>query len=184
MKADVELFWKLLEPEYTKAMLYCRKLMANRDKGDDLFQDALVTGIRKFHDLRNLDAFRPWLYQIIISRFKSVIRLSKKRSWLSFSSQSEEILPSENPTNTHIAKIWLEKLFKILSPDEQSLIILYEMEQWTISELAKLHNKSEGAIKLKLFRIRNKLRRELKRLSNTSETTFEQLYNLVNAYVV
>ena len=58
------------------------------------------------------------------------------------------------------------------------------MEQWTIKELAELHNKSEGAIKLKLFRIRNKLKKEMVKLSQDNETSIKELSNFINAYVM
>ena len=45
MTDDRELFWQLLQPEYTRAMMFCRKLTGHRERGDDLFQDALVTAL-------------------------------------------------------------------------------------------------------------------------------------------
>lgn len=184
MNAHKDLFWKLLEPEYKRAMMFCRKLTQHKESGDDLFQDALVISIRKFDQLKDQNAFRPWLYQIIINRFKSSIRKNSIRKSLPFTKEAESLLISDNPSKSHLANLWLEKLYKAISAEEQGLIVLYEMEQWTIAELAEAYNKSEGAIKLKLFRIRNKMKKELKRLSNQSEKSFDDLYNLINAYVM
>lgn len=47
-----DLFWKLAKPEHLKARGYCRKLMANRDDGDDLYQDALVRALASFGKLK------------------------------------------------------------------------------------------------------------------------------------
>jgi len=184
MNEQNDLFWQLLEPEYKTAMLYCRKLMQDREKGNDLFQDTLVIAIQKFGQLKNHDAFRPWLYQVIINKFKSSVRVSNKRRWLPFTPETEDILVSDNPTNKQIAKLWIEKLFKVISSDEQALIVLYEMEQWSIKELASLHSKSEGSIKLKLFRVRKKLKKEMVRLSSDNQSSFKELSKLVNAYVM
>ena len=184
LNAQNDLFWKLLEPEYKTAMLYCRKLMQEREKGNDLFQDALVIAVQKFGQLKNHDAFRPWLYQVIINKFKSTVRVTNKRRWLPFTSESKQISLTENHPNRHIAKLVIEKLFKVISSEEQALIMLYEMEQWTIKELAELHKKSEGAIKLKLFRIRHKLKKEMARLSSDNESSFKELSKLVNVYVM
>ena len=184
MNAQNDLFWELLKPEYRKAMLYCRKLMQDREKGNDLFQDSLVISIQKFEQLKNHDAFRPWLYQVIINKFKSIVRVTNKRRWLPFTQESELLLLADNPTNAHMAKLWIQRLFKAISSEEQALITLYEMEQWTITELAQLHKKSEGAIKLKLFRIRNKLKNEMVKLSKDNETSIKELSNFINAYVV
>ena len=184
MNAHKDLFWKLLEPEYKRAMMFCRKMTQHKESGDDLFQDALVIGIRKFDQLKDHAAFRPWLYRIIINRFKSSLRKNSFRKSLPFTKEAESLLISDNPSKSHMANLWLEKLYKAISPEEKGLILLYEMEQWTIAELAEAYNKSEGAIKLKLFRIRNKMKKELKRLSNQSEKSLDDLYSLINVYVM
>ena len=165
MVNNKEKFWKLLEPEYEKAMMFCRKLMNDREKGDDLYQDSIVLAIRKLHQLRNPDSFRSWFYQIIMSSFKSAIRRSKLRQFIPFTQELESSMPSDDPTDMQLAKVKLEKLFKVLTTYERGLIVLYEPEGWTIGEVAELYKKTEGSIKLKLFRARNKLKDELKRLA-------------------
>ena len=74
-------------------------------------------------------------------------------------------MSSDDPTEAQLAKVKLEKLFKVLSVYERGLVVLYELEGWTIGEIAGLYKKTEGSIKLKLFRARNKLKDELKRLA-------------------
>ncbi|KAA3633606.1 MAG: RNA polymerase sigma factor [Calditrichaeota bacterium] len=179
-----ELFWQLLKPEYKRAMMYCRKLMQHREKGDDLFQDAIVTAIRKIDQLREQNAFRPWFYRIVINTFNSEIKKHKKRTFMPFDTETEQILPAHNPANIHFANIWLEKLFKALKPDEQSLIILFEMEQWTLAEIGEMYGKSEGAIKPKLFRTRAKLKKELSRLTKNRSAEVTELKKLMNAYAM
>ncbi|MFC1475050.1 RNA polymerase sigma factor [Candidatus Zixiibacteriota bacterium] len=165
MNSNKEKFWKLLEPEYEKAMIFCRKLMNNREKGDDLYQDSIVLAIRKLQQLRDQKSFRPWFYQIIMSGFKSSFRKSKLRQFVPFTQDTESSMSSDDPTEAQLAKVKLEKLLKVLSAYERGLIVLYELEGWTIGEIAELYKKTEGSIKLKLFRARNKLKTELKRLS-------------------
>ena len=70
MDEDRDLFWRLVEPEHPKARAYCRKLMGDRDNGDDLYHDALVAARPHIAELRNRRAFRPWLYRIIINTFR------------------------------------------------------------------------------------------------------------------
>ena len=158
-----DLFWKLLEPEYEKALMFCRKLMEDREQGDDLFQDALVNAFVCFSDLRDTNSFRPWLYRIMVNTFRSTVRRPwwKRRIRL----ESVEDLPTEstNPIDQYTARRWLMKAFQNVSPTDQTLITLYELEEWTISELAELYGKSEGAIKGQLFRIRRKMQKTLRK---------------------
>jgi len=66
-----------------------------------------------------------------------------------------------DPSNTLNARRWLEKAFEGLSPDDRALVTLFELEEWTLFELAELYGKSEGTLKVRLFRARRKMRQTL-----------------------
>ena len=176
MSRDKELFWELLKPEYEKAMMFCRKLINNREKGDDLFQDSLYQALKKFHQLKSKDAFKAWLYRIIVNKFTSQMRKNKFRKLVPFNAETEVALVSENIPRTQLARIQLDKICRVLSSYERSLITLYELENWTVAEIAGLYKKSEGAVKLNLFRARNKLKAEVKRLSKQHHS-FSRILN-------
>lgn len=166
-----DLFWQLLQPEYEKTLMFCRKLSGDREKGDDLYQDSLYKAIRKFDQLKDQSAFRSWLYTVIISTFHSTLRRQKIRQYLPFTAEVE---PTFNAPN-QLAKYKVDRLFRKLSAEERSLVVLYEMEQWTISELARLMDKSEGAIKQKLFRTRQKMKSELEQIDRALSKTLGDL---------
>lgn len=173
MDKQRERFWKLLEPQFTAAQVFCRKLTGQRDTGDDLFQDALVTALRKFSALRDEEAFRPWLYRIIVRTFVSTTRSPwwKRRVRLT---EETAIGARFDPSNKLNARRWLEKAFEGLSPDDRALVTLFELEEWTLAELAGLYGKSEGTLKVRLFRARRKMRQALqaylKQTENERET--------------
>ena len=161
-------FWEILEPEYVGAMMFCRKLMADRDKGDDLYQDALINAYTNLADIRDENSFKPWLYRIIINTFKSKTRLKFPKLFKSINQNQELNLISKDPTDQYTARRWLQNAFKYITPKEKALIVLYELEEWNIKELSKLFNKSEASIKQRLFRIRNKMKKYL--ISNLTES--------------
>lgn len=154
-------FWELLEPEYSRAMLFCRKLAADRERGDDLFQDALVAALTRFHSLRDEEAFRAWLYRIIVNAFRSKTRRPWWKRRVSLTEEVELGLIGDNPIETHTARRLLDRAMQVLSPEAQALITLYELEGWSIAELAKMNRLSEGSVKARLFRARNKMKKVL-----------------------
>ena len=84
----------------------------------------------------------------------------------------------ENPIGLYTARRRLEKAFKVLKTDDRILVTLFELEGWSIAEIATLFEKKEGAIKVRLSRAREKMRDVLAkeiRLSKTEKTinTFE-----------
>lgn len=161
MDINRDLFWKLLEPEHKKARAFSRKLMGNRDDGDDLYQDSLVSALSGFGSLKKIDAFCPWLYRIIINSYKNRCRDSWWKRFLPVTDKIRELPDRSNPAATYSARQRLEKAFAVLSADDRALITLRELQGWSISELARMRGKSESNIKVRLFRIRKMMREAL-----------------------
>ncbi len=151
-------FWKLIEPEYKRAILFCRKLTGNREEADDLFQDSSIAAMNALENLKNEDAFKAWFYRIIVNNFNTSCKKSRWKNFVSFSEKGEFELIGENPTEKYNARRWLNRAFKEISADEQALITLHELEGWTISELAHVWKIQESAIKVRLFRARKKMK--------------------------
>jgi RNA polymerase sigma-70 factor (ECF subfamily) len=163
MEREENQFWTLLEGEYPAALMFCRKLMKNRDDGDDLYQDSILIAHRSFGALREVDSFKPWLYRVIVNRFKSTIR---KPWWKRRDNISEEQLTnhmSQDPREHYSAKLQLAQALHALSATDRALVTLFEIEGWTIKELAELRELSEGATKVKLHRARTKMRAALEK---------------------
>ncbi len=162
------LFWKLAEPEHLRARAYCRKLMGNREDGDDLYQDALVTALSRFDSLREHGAFRAWLYRIVINAFKNRLRQPWYRQLLPLTTEIEDQAGGYDPAEGHATRRTLRKAFRAVGPAERALVTLFELEGWSISDLAALYDSSEGAVKVRLSRIRRKMREALIKLDSGS----------------
>lgn len=157
MKND--LFWTWLEPLHESAILFCRRLAGNREEGDDLYQEALLTAIGKILTLRDPERFKPWLYRILVNSYKNRLRRpwSRRRATVSYDLLTSR--KTDDPTERYTARRWLEQAFRVLRPEDKALIVLFEIDGWTITELAELEDKPEGTIKARLSRARRKMRR-------------------------
>ncbi|MFQ5608035.1 MAG: RNA polymerase sigma factor [Candidatus Zixiibacteriota bacterium] len=164
MGRDSALFWKLLEPEHPRAEAFSRRLMGNREDGDDLYQDALLVALRRFQTLRADGSFRPWLYQILISTFKNRLRRPWWKRHSSLTDEMAESAAGENPLGVYHARRWLWRAFRALKADERALITLSDLEGWSVSDLAGFYGRPQGTIKARLSRTRAKMRRELIRV--------------------
>ncbi len=171
MDRSRNLFWKLAEPEHLKVRSYCRKLMGNREDGDDLYHDVLVHALTKFNSLRDINSFRAWLYRIVINNFRNSIRRPWWKRLIPLTNEIEENGNNVSPENGYAARRHLERAFKVLSPNDQALITLVELEGWPIIEVAALVEKSEGSIKVRLFRARKKMRKALTAYSSEVKKT-------------
>jgi len=174
-----DLFWRYLEAEHPKMEAFCRKLAGNRDDGDDLYQDALLTAMKKLDTLSKPESFRPWMYRIIVNMYKS----KRRREWLRdrlrlANSPADDVMVADESGRV-AARIWLERAFKAISAEEKALITLFELEGWGVTELAAMYRKPEGTVKSRLSRARKKMREELKKyLTETDSTKVEAEYAL------
>ena len=156
-------FWDLLEPEHPRARAFCRKLAGNRDDGDDLYQESLVCALTGIDSLREEKSFRPWLYRIIINQFRNRQRKPWWKKLIPLTSEIAETLGGENPVVVQAARRRLEVAFRALSPDERALVTLFELDGWSIAEIAGMTGRSEGSVKVRLSRARRKMREALGR---------------------
>ncbi len=157
-------FWQLVEKEHRSARAYCGRLVGNFDDGDDLYQDSVIQAFNGFSGLRNVESFRSWFYRIIGNTYRSRFRNGWWKRILLQSPEIEGCADSSNPEDQYVARRRLDYALTALSVDDRILVILAELEGWTISELAEQTSKSEGFVKMRLSRARVKMRKRLSSL--------------------
>jgi DNA-directed RNA polymerase specialized sigma24 family protein len=110
--------------------------------------------------------------------YKSRTRKERVRNrFRLFRAGNREINDNERELLT--AKIWLERAFRAISAEEKALVALYNLEGWSIGELAGMYDRPEGTIKARLSRARRKMREELKKyLSDKNTKKVEAEYAL------
>lgn len=172
-----DLFWRLLEAEHPRAESFCRRLAGDLARGDDLYQDSLLQALRKFDRLRNPAAFKPWLYRIIVNTCASQRRAAWWKKRVRLTNEIVDSLASDDPAPEYEAKRWIAKALAALSPEDRALITLFELEGWSIAELANLNGKSPGTIKSRLSRAREKMREEIESQLMNEEKTLKRETN-------
>jgi RNA polymerase sigma-70 factor (ECF subfamily) len=167
---DNELFWKLLKPVHPAAAAFCRKLAGGRDRGDDLYQDGLLAALRKFRTLRDPAAFRPWLFRILVNTFRNRYRMNWRRRRVDLTPDMLEGIGACDPGSRFVAHQCLEQVLKVLSPADRALVILFEIQGWSVRDLAAMSGKPEGTVKIRLSRARRKMRVAIGRRLPKSKT--------------
>ena len=156
-----DLFWQLIERVHGRALAYCEHLAGNPADGGDLYHDAVVKAFEAFDKLREPASFGPWFYRIINNTFRERFRNPWwKRALAQFVDFGSLDIPI-NPIDRIEARRQLDYAMETLSPADRILVIMAELEDWSIAELAEMNRKSEGFIKMRLFRARQKMRRRL-----------------------
>ncbi len=172
------LFYSLLEPVHPKAEAFCRKLAGNREDGDDLYQEGLLKALTSFESLRDESAFKSWLYRILVNCHKNRARTSWWKRRVSLTAEMVESGPSHDPEGHYSAQRRLNLALNVLTPEDRAMVVLSELEGWTIAELGDLFGKPEGTVKARIHRAKRKM---LERLARTideqhlTETTGDRI---------
>ena len=168
MDATWERLTALLGPVHHAALATARRLCRSRAEGDDLYQDTVLRAFDKLHTLRDESRFRSWFYATLLSRHRNRYRSAfwKRRVPYdqAFPDGAEPVGEDgrERDAEAVRARRATEAL-AALDAAQREAVVLFEIDGFTIEEIADLQHASVSAVKSRLVRGREKLRRYYER---------------------
>ena len=150
---------ELLEPELPRLQAFCQKLVGDPEQGDDLVQDALYDAWKGFGQLRQTVAFKSWLYQITVYRYRTNLRQFKKRANSTLPLTDDVV--DEKQSGLRLARDRLNLAMACLSARDRALVTLHELEGWSYPDLARMFECREGTLRTRLTRCRRKMQENL-----------------------
>ena len=174
MDERAQRFRRLIEPLHDRVLAFARCLCRSVVEGDDLFQDAMLRAFGKLDSLRDDDAFRPWLYRIVITVHRTRCRRAFWRRLLPLG----ELDQDDNGSNPGVTSSLSGHDYRFTgwTPDaaeasrrarqaltqlpvvQREAIVLFEIEGWQVEDIATLQRVSISAVKSRLSRGRAHLR--------------------------
>ncbi|MCF0061036.1 sigma-70 family RNA polymerase sigma factor [Dyadobacter chenwenxiniae] len=165
-KGELTSFTFLVDKYKNMAYTIAVKILGNAEDAEDAAQESFVKAYLQINAFQGNSKFSTWLYTIVYRT--SVSKLQKNK--LQFSSLNDELTDHyeydhATPEIDHLqvaerekfVKEAIEKLPKI----ESLLITLYYMNENSIDEIEEITGLSAANIKVKLFRARKILGKEL-----------------------
>lgn len=158
LSADVQESWHrfldAFEPLRPELYRYCRRLTDSAWEGEDLAQDTLmrafVTLGTLFHELPNP---RAWLLRVATNLWIDRVRRSKRE--LLCEAAPEAVADTE--VDARAAREAAGTLLVRLSPQERAAVVLKDVFELSLEEIAHLLSTSTGAVKAALHRGRGRL---------------------------
>ena len=147
-------------------------IVHNRELAEEIAQDAFVKAFGSLKKFRKEAGFSTWIYRIT---YNTAISETRKRKHISqpveaqfenmVSQHSDEITEEfEEKEAKH--KI-IEKAITELVAEEKLILTLYYYEENSVQQISKTTGLTVSNVKVKLFRLRNKLKDIAERISNT-----------------
>ncbi len=157
-------------------------ILRRRDDAEDVVQQVFL---KVFVSLKRFDqrsAFSTWLYKISVNECWDYLRKRKVRPLTYEADLSEDQVsrldgvasaerPPENPSDRAEARDLLERLLEKLPEEDRQLLMLKEVEGFSVQELAEMLDLNVNTVKVRLFRSRARLMDVYKRRleSNTAQ---------------
>lgn len=127
---------------------------------DDLVQETLYKALRGLPQLRNADALRSWLFDILMNCWRDHLRRHKEtEDILSFSDHLQFSLPCIGEKAQEIARVRSAVL--ALPMWQREIIALVDLEGFSYAEAAQLLQIPEGTVRSRICRAREALREHL-----------------------
>lgn len=154
-----------LKPLYSLAYRFA----GSRHDAEDLVQELLIRLYPRFSELKKVEDLRPWLARSLHNLYIDTLR-SRQRSPLGNSDPDSDVileLVSDNDPEPSSLLEQNDRARQIavaldhLSEAHRSLIIMHDMEGYTLPELTKVFDLPLGTLKSRLHRARNNLREHL-----------------------
>lgn len=158
----------LLEPIHSRAGATARRLSGSRADGEDLFQETVLRAFNKLESLRDPARFPGWFYAVLLSVHRS---RSRRASWRRFFSletamaQGFDMAAQDRGSELLFrAATRVAKALATLPAVQREAVVLFELDGFSIEEIAELARVTPSAVKSRLGRGRARLRRHYERL--------------------
>lgn len=161
-----EQFIEMIALEQESLRRFLRGLCSGDEfRADDLAQEALLKAYLSFERFEGRSRFSTWLFRIAFNCwYDSQKRAGKESEWLSL----EERPPEGFPTDAAESEIdrsheyqQLHQAIGNLPLQEQTVILLYYMEEKSIKEIEIITGMPSGTVRSHLFRGRRHLKEYL-----------------------
>ncbi|ACY16786.1 RNA polymerase sigma factor [Haliangium ochraceum] len=167
--SDRERLLTLLEPVYERAHMSARRLCRSQADGDDLYQEALLRALTRIQGLRDEQAFPAWFYRILLSVHRS---RQRRRFWRLLLPLDDERPAAREPVGEDGGR-WEEQrqgarrvreALAVLPAVQREAVVLFDIDGYSIAEVAEMQRASPSAVKSRLSRARARLRSHYQRL--------------------
>lgn len=170
-----------------RVMAFGLRMCGHRQDAEDVLQDTLLTAFRGLERLRDPEAVRTWLFRVAANRC-----LMNRRRDPPERSLSLDELQSRGATGAPPSEIvdWsrqpeadaeraelrhaLEAALARLPPDHRIVLLLRDVEGFSTAETAEMLGIGESAVKMRLKRSRQTVRRDLGDRYPVDEASFDR----------
>ena len=171
------------EPAFNEIVLAYRRrilgtisrLIGRPEDVEDVAQEVFVRLYHSLDQLRTPLVFEPWLYRLTVNAAYDYLRRARRRGESRMSDLSEQQVvmadsaagarQDEEQRHRSNVREFVNALFRHVSEEDRLLLTLKEVEGLALKELEQIYGVNENALKVRLFRARQRVLKAYKTAS-------------------
>lgn len=180
-QGDPEAFGPLVQKYQQRVFSLVYHLVRRRDEVEDLAQEIFIKAFRAIRSYNFQSSFITWLSRIATNHCYDYLR-HERVSRVSFywqmgensqqqiesnaESQPEQVLDHEEQT---VLKDLVSKLLDRAPENDRAILVLKELEDYSVEEIAKILNLKPTTVKVRLHRARKRMLEDLQQWREESK---------------
>lgn len=166
-QGDVAAFEELVRTHQKRVLGIVAGILRWSEDIEDIGQQVFLKVYLAIKRFDGRSSFSTWLYKIAVNETYDYLRKKKARKLVyeaDLSIDQEERLgqkPPEEPTRAALDhaedRQAVERLLSELAPDERMMIVLKEVEGYSVEEISQALNMNPNTVKVRMFRARRRL---------------------------
>ncbi|HTP36246.1 MAG TPA: sigma-70 family RNA polymerase sigma factor [Candidatus Acidoferrales bacterium] len=166
-KGDSAAFNEIVLAYRKRIMGTITRLIARPEDVEDVAQEVFLRLYFSLDQLRTAEVFEPWLYRLTVNAAYDYLRKQRRRQEFRMSDLSEQQVMMADAMaggkaeqeDQHQKKVReaVDSLLGGVSEADRILLMLKEVEGLSLKELEKVYKVNENALKVRLFRARQRV---------------------------
>ena len=152
-------FEEIYERYANKVYRKCYSFVYNQEKAEDFTHDIFLKLIVKIGTFKESAKFSTWLYSITYNYCMDQIRVTKKQHEVPLDENYDVEDDADEGDFASMQGTGVRKSLEQIPSDEKALLLMKYQDDFSIKEIADTLNISESAVKMRLLRSKEKLRK-------------------------
>ena len=167
LAGDSEAYAGLVERYRDRLGRYATRMLGNPADAEEALQDSFVRGYRSLARCTDPDRFGAWMFGILVNRCRTYGARQARRNRVMVS--DDYALARASVQHTEDAQAWretIERALERLPQDQREAFLLKHVEELSYDEMHNATGVSVPALKMRVLRAREELRRLLAETEN------------------
>ena len=167
LDGDTAAFTMLVDRHAAACTRFAMRMLGNREDAEDALQDSFLRAYRSLARYEERQAFRTWLFQILVNRCRTaaVRRQRRQRMFLVDDNAvaSASVRPAAESTELRAE---LRRAIDALDPDQREAFLLKHVELLSYDEMAEATGVGVSALKMRVKRACDRMQWLLREVSD------------------